>query len=182
MRDFVDAELGKVVPYGVYDIHLYDDRVRGERTDDFRDIANAVSLLARLDLGGVDVGCRCDELSDLAGRRTEDRSLVFASLHSALALISPDRGDHAKRLAAGLREGAGHTYQQALAREIVAPAAMALIAFRGRRYGEAARLLLALRPSLRRIGGSNAQRDLFKQMLIEVRIRDGTNQRASILP
>ena len=99
-------------------LRLYDDRVRCGKTDDFRDIANAVSLLARLELAGVDVGCRWDELGDLAGRRIEDRSLVFASLHYALALISAGCGDHARRLAAGLHEGAAPGDQQALAREI----------------------------------------------------------------
>lgn len=37
---------------------LYDAEVRGDRTDDYRDIANASSLLMRLELDGVCVGAR----------------------------------------------------------------------------------------------------------------------------
>jgi hypothetical protein len=71
--------------------------------------------------------------------------------------------------------------QQAIAREIGAPAASALLAFGERRYAEAGRLLSSLRPVLRRIGGSNAQRDLFERMLIEAYVRDGDHRRSSIL-
>jgi hypothetical protein len=35
---------------------LYDADIRAEKTDDYRDISNAASLLARLELEGVDVG------------------------------------------------------------------------------------------------------------------------------
>jgi tetratricopeptide (TPR) repeat protein len=62
-------------------LRLYDDRIRSERTDDFRDVANAVSLLARFELAGADVGSRWNELGSIAERRITDRSLVFASLH-----------------------------------------------------------------------------------------------------
>jgi tetratricopeptide (TPR) repeat protein len=161
-------------------LRLYDERVRSAKTDDFRDVANAVSLLARIELAGADVGSRWDELAAIAERRIDDRSLVFASLHYALALIGAGRGEAAQRLATGLGEGAPGD-QGAIAREIGVPAAEALMAFGERRYGEAARVLLALRPKLRKIGGSNAQRDLFEQLLIEACIRDGMSGQASAL-
>jgi hypothetical protein len=53
---------------------------------------------------------------------------------------------------------------------IDAPKAEALIAFWERRYVEAARAWVVLRPGLRRIGGGNAQRELFEQVLVEARI------------
>jgi hypothetical protein len=96
-------------------LQLYDEQIRSDRTDDFRDVANAVSLLMRLEMAGANVSRRWDELAAIAERRVEDRSLVFASLHYALALIGAGRSDIARQLTAGL--GAG------LAREIGAPAA-----------------------------------------------------------
>ena len=71
--------------------------------------------------------------------------------------------------------------QEAVAREIGAPAAAALTAFGEARFGEAAQRLLSVRPKLRRIGGSNAQRDLFEQVLIEACVRAGMNQQAAAL-
>ena len=41
--------------------------------------------------------------------------------------------------------------------------------------------LLSVRPKLRQIGGSNAQRDLFEQVLIEACVRAGLNQQAAAL-
>src|SRR5208283_6135224 len=57
----------------------------------------------------------------------------------------------------------------------------ALTAFGEARYSEAAQGLLLVRPKLRRIGGSNAQRDLFEQVLIEAAVRAGLNQQAATL-
>jgi hypothetical protein len=60
---------------GEYDaaLALYDADIRAEKTDDYRDISNGASLLSRLELEGVDVGDRWEELADLSepGRRTD---------------------------------------------------------------------------------------------------------------
>ncbi len=71
---------------------LYDAKIRAEKTDDYRDIANATSLLMRLELEGHAVGPRWEELAGLAESRVDDGSLVFADLHYLLALIGGDRG------------------------------------------------------------------------------------------
>ena len=44
-------------------LELYDTQIRADKTDDYRDISNATSLLMRLELEGVDVGDRWDELA-----------------------------------------------------------------------------------------------------------------------
>ena len=117
----------------------------------------------------------------IAERRVEDRSLVFASLHYALALIGAGRSDIARQLTAGLGAGSSNGEQGALAREIGARAAAALTAFGEARYAEAAQSLLSVRRKLRWIGGSNAQRDLFEQILIEACVRAGMTQQARTL-
>ena len=76
-------------------LELYDDEIRAERTDDYRDVANATSLLSRLELEGVDVGDRWEELAAIAEARTGDGCVVFADLHYLLALIGGSRdGSH----------------------------------------------------------------------------------------
>src|SRR5262249_33650249 len=90
---------------------LYDRRIRDQPTDDYRDIANAASLLWRLERAGIAVGRRWEELADLAERRIEDGALAFAQLHYMLCLAGAGRWRKAASLLAAMtarvREGAG---------------------------------------------------------------------------
>ena len=135
----------------------------------------------RLEIAGVGAGPRWDELGAIASRRIADRSLVFASLHYTLALIGAGRCDAARELTVGLSKGGLVGDQATVASEIGVPVAAALTAFGEARYDEAAQGLLSVRPKLRRIGGSNAQRDLFDQVLIEATVRAGLKQQAATL-
>lgn len=67
---------------------VYDADVRPVATGDFRDIANAVSLLWRLKQEDADTGSRRHELEQLARRRATGTTLVFASLHHLLTLLA----------------------------------------------------------------------------------------------
>ncbi len=154
-------------------LRLYDERVRAARTDDFRDIANAASLLTRLALAGADVGTRWDELADLAERRITDQTLIFADLHYLLALIGAGRKGAAEQLALALAGPNLIGDQKTVAAEVGAAAAEALVAFGEERYGQCAQTLIELRPRLVSVGGSHAQRDVFEQMLIEAAVRGG---------
>lgn len=162
-------------------LDLYDHDVRAQKTNDYRDIANAASLLQRLEIAGVAVGQRWNELAELGAGRIEDRCLVFADLHYALALVGAGRGDDANGLIHQLRTDRTDGHYNHLARTLGLPMAMAIRAFRGRRYHDAARLLLNARPTLVQIGGSHAQRDVFEQMLIESAVRSGDDTLAQRL-
>lgn len=83
-------------------LDLYDTAVRAVQTDDFRDLANAASLLQRLELEGVDVGHRWEELALIAEGRVADRRLVFADLHYMLALLGAGRETAAATIAENL--------------------------------------------------------------------------------
>ncbi|WP_102110058.1 tetratricopeptide repeat protein [Oceaniglobus roseus] len=156
-------------------LHLYDAEIRAEKTDDYRDIANATSLLMRLELEGVDVGARWGELADLAARRTEDGCLVFADLHYLLALVGDGREGAAtalmRRLHRDARAGRGD-----LARAMARPglsAAAGLEAFGDGRYDIAFLNLAQARRTMQAAGGSRAQRDLFERLTIDAGIRAG---------
>lgn len=147
-------------------LSLYDTDIRPEQTDDFRDMANAVSLLWRLDRMGVDVGPRWHDLAAIARRRQQDVTLVFAALHTLCALVAlRDDAGVTAALAAMAARAAGHDEQARVARRIGLPLArlMAGRASVAERQG-LDRLLVDL-PDL---GGSNAQRDLFLLGLAEV--------------
>lgn len=164
-------------------LRLYDEEIRAEPTDDYRDIANGASLLARLDYAGIDVGERWEELAAKAQGRVQDGRLVFADLHYALSLLGAGQADGAETIARSLIEDAT-THPSGERRDAArngALAAFGLIAFHEGDYGEAARLLGAARDGLLAIGGSHAQRDLFEQAYAESLIRSGNHDRAAIV-
>jgi len=164
-------------------LRLYDEEIRAEPTDDYRDIANGASLLARLDYAGVDVGQRWEELAAKAQGRIHDGRLVFADLHYALSLLGAGHADGAEAIARSLIDDA-KAHPSGERREAArngALAAFGLIAFHEGDYDEAARLLGAARSSLLAIGGSHAQRDLFEQAYAESLIRSGNHDRAAVV-
>jgi tetratricopeptide (TPR) repeat protein len=151
---------------------LYDAGVRAEKTDDFRDIANAASLLQRLEIAGLSVGNRWEELADIAERRIDDRQLAFADLHYVMCLAGAGRPQSAMRLAQGLIAADGGRNAE-ISREIAAPAAGAIVAFAAGRYASAAELLGPVLPLMQQVGGSHAQRDVFAQVWLESLVRSG---------
>jgi hypothetical protein len=153
---------------------LYDTKIREDRTDDFRDISNATSLLLRLELEGVDVGQRWGELADLAEARLDDGCLVFADLHYMLALTGDARGDAARRLVAQVaRTGTAATELGRVAAHPGLAIAEGLVDFGEGRYGRAFERLAAARNHIRTVGGSHAQRDVFERITVDAGIRAG---------
>ncbi|WP_316014889.1 tetratricopeptide repeat protein, partial [Roseobacter sp. HKCCA0434] len=156
-------------------LELYDRKVRPAATDDFRDIANAASLLFRLEVEGIDVGDRWEELGALGAGRTEDGCLVFADLHYLLALNATGRTGEATRLAARIAADAAtldHD-QHEVAALAGQPMARGLLAFRAADYATARRDLAHALDWLPRIGGSHAQRDVFWRLAVEAHLRAG---------
>ncbi len=140
---------------------LYDAEVRPQPTDDFRDVANAVSLLWRLGQHGVDVGGRWDELAEIARRRRSETTLIFASLHNLLALKGSGDETAARELAEAItRHGLmGADDQASVAGSVGADLARVIVeGASGHAVPEIARRLPA-------IGGSHAQRDVFVRTL-----------------
>lgn len=154
---------------------LYDTHVRAEHTDDYRDIANGASMLARLEIEGVDVGTRWHELASLAAGRVETGCVVFADLHYLLALGGAGRDADATRLVDRLSADAARTDHDMHEVAAVAghPAAVGLTAFRSGAYDLAFDRLRSVRSKLQRVGGSHAQRDVFSRLMIEAGIRAG---------
>ncbi|MDU8943764.1 tetratricopeptide repeat protein [Ovoidimarina sediminis] len=156
-------------------LSLYDTLIRAERTDDYRDISNATSLLMRLELEGVDVGARWNELADLSAARTEDGSLVFADLHYLLALIGDRREDAVIKLLRRLKDDADRSASEADAR-MAHPgvaAATGLRDFGEGAYRTAFTHLARARRQMHLAGGSHAQRDIFERLTIDAGLRAG---------
>ena len=154
-------------------LDLYDRDVRAEPTDDFRDIANAVSLLWRLRQEGVAVGDRWDELAAIARRRVEDTTLIFASLHHLLSLAAVGDLANAERIAesiAGCARKEG-TDQSDVARCVGVDLSRAILSSvaSGQTRSDISQLAAQLTP----LGGSGAQRDVFIRTLALIAARSG---------
>jgi hypothetical protein len=142
-------------------LQLYDTEIRPMPTDDFRDVANAASLLWRLRQEGVPVGDRWDELAALAQRRREETTLVFASLHHLLSLVAVGDRESAETLAASFSAAPATGDQGMVARDVGVPLAQVILGL-DQPDGCA---LVRLARNLPKLGGSNAQRDVFLRTL-----------------
>ncbi|MFQ5955402.1 MAG: tetratricopeptide repeat protein [Kiloniellales bacterium] len=154
---------------------LYDRAVREDRSDFYLDIVNAASLLWRLELLGVDVGERWQELAETSATRIHDRMLAFVDTHFIMALAGAGERATARRMFRAQRGSAADatTTAAAVTAAVGLPVAQALLAYRDGDYGRVVDLLIPLRNQFRRLGGSHAQRDVFTLTLIEASLRAG---------
>jgi hypothetical protein len=167
-------------------LHLYDTEVWREPGTDFRDFANAASLLWRLESQGVAVGAaRWDALADEAERRLGEHCLAFADLHHAVALGAAGRRGAAARLIRGMRVRATeHADSQA---EVMARVGLPVVrGVVGALLGdpaEAATVLRAHRNEVQALGGSNAQRDLVHRIGVEAALaaQDGAEAERALV-
>lgn len=152
---------------------LYDQRVWGVAKDYTQDQVNAVSLLARLEIAGVDVGPRWQELGDYLARRTADQVLPFLDLQYLVGLGRAGRPEADELLRRIEARAAEATPDQAAWRDVCMPAAHGLLAWSRGDAAAAVRHLGQALPRMVEIGGSHAQRDLFSQVHLDALVRSG---------
>lgn len=157
-------------------LDIYDHWVRNRELpllktvpDLYIDLQNGASMLLRLELRGVEVGDRWDELAEIALGRLEDHSSPFTSPHFAIMLAATGRFEEAEALLGSMRDFAaedqgtfGPRYRAASI-----PAAEAAIAHRKGEHERVVELLMPARHMIWQMGGSHAQRDLFWLILAD---------------
>ena len=156
-------------------LNVYDREVRSQQTDEYLDIANAVSLLWRLEQAEVDVGNRWGELAERARWYLHDHSLVFVDLHYLMALAAVDDTAAVEQFLHSCTRFASEVVstEAAVMAEVGLPLARAVVAHRRGRFGDVVAELMPVRNNFRGIGASHAQRDIFEQLLIDAACRDG---------
>jgi tetratricopeptide (TPR) repeat protein len=153
----------------------YDSRIRAEQSDEFMDIANAASLLWRLEEAGIDVGKRWVELADKAEVRANDHKLAFADAHYMLALAADGRIEVAEDMIGSMSAHAAQSsgMVSTIFGDIGAPLCAAILAYSCGDFDRVVELLLPRRYDLRYLGGSLAQQDLFHRLLVSGAVRAG---------
>jgi tetratricopeptide (TPR) repeat protein len=143
-------------------LSLYDRRVRASQSDEVADMIDAAALLWRIDLEGGRTGARWNELASAWAPHIGDAFCTFNDLHAMIAFVGARQWDLAQRLERELAQRQfDRTRHGTTTRLIGLPACRALIAFGGRDYATAIRLLASLPAQAHRIGGSHAQRDVL---------------------
>ncbi|MES2057178.1 MAG: tetratricopeptide repeat protein [Pseudomonadota bacterium] len=152
----------------------YDDHVWAAAKDYSQDQIGAVSLLARLELAGSDVGARWTDLAGYLAARAEDVVQPFLSVQYLYGLARAERPE-ADRLMVAIEAVAvnGPAHSRAVWHDVAVPLARGLLAHARGRHEDAASALTAALPHIVRLGGSHAQRDLFEQILLDATIRSG---------
>ena len=153
-------ELGRVS----HALALFDEEVWPRSSDDFRDMSNAVALLARVEQFGIDVGARWAGPAAIAEARVKDATLTFAALHNLVALVSAGRLASARDLVTTLSApGTPGDEQEGVRARVGRPLARAILNLAD--GGATAVDFDGLLRELPGVGGSNAQRDVFVRLL-----------------
>nr|XP_015208710.1 PREDICTED: tetratricopeptide repeat protein 38 isoform X2 [Lepisosteus oculatus] len=138
------------------------------------DTVDSCSMLYRLQMEGVMVGDRWKELLNITRPHSEDHVLQFNDLHFLMTSLGAKDESTTRRLVESLRELAkspGENYQHQMAQDMGLPMCEALVEFDKGNYSRAVELLLPIRYSFDKIGGSDAQRDVFCQLLIHAAMK-----------
>lgn len=180
-RALMELELGEVdAVMASYDenIRNFDDPLTKATPDFYIDLQNATALLWRLERLGMDVGGRWAELADKAEAQTGNAGHPLLVPHLMLALAATGRDEAAQRFLGALQDIAGNQtlWSAAALRDVVIPVCEAVLADRKGGHARVVDLLLPRQDSIRLLGGSNAQRDLFGQMLVTAAMQAGQKQ------
>lgn len=148
-------------------LELYDRFVWGwAQPDAPKDQVGAIALLLRLELQGVPVGDRWQQLAPHVRLRLHEHALPFQDLHYIYALAKAGLEQQAYEMLVSMYAHA-QTLKAAERQRwlnITIPAAQALIAHATGHWQKAAVQLERVQPQLWAIGGSHAQRQLFDQI------------------
>ncbi len=150
-------------------LRIYDNQVVSDISSDFYlDICNASSLLWRLEMFGVDIGTRWQELAEVARTHMADTDLIFVSLHYLMALIAAGDRAAADEMIGNIRAWSSLDETQArICARVGVALAEGLRDARTGAYASAVTRIGRVRYQLDQIGGSKAQRDVFHMILLD---------------
>jgi tetratricopeptide (TPR) repeat protein len=144
-------------------LDLFDREVYPQSSAFYLDIQNGVSLLARLELQGIDVGPdRWERLAQASVPSATQCTVWFTAMHHVMALTRTGR-ESAAQAAFDYLSAAGKTSTQAALAHELARAAAAL--YRGRPR-ETLERMLSVRQCHGELGASHAQQDLYDQIMV----------------
>jgi len=147
-------------------LRLLDERVRPDDATEGLTLTNAISMLARFDFLGVDVGDRWHRLPEGSALRIGYHARPFNDCHFAYALARTGHADELEALLAGMDAWSGRSDEAGrVIREVGLVTAKGMAALGTGELETAASLLSSASPKWPMLGGSIAQRDVFARAL-----------------
>ncbi|XGV96518.1 MAG: tetratricopeptide repeat protein [Leptolyngbya sp. BL-A-14] len=154
-------------------LSLYDTHIWGRACKESpKDQVGAIATLLRLELSGLNIEDRWQELASYLSPRLHEHALPFQDLHYLYALA---RAGNQFELAEMLVSMQAHASAPNLCvnwLDVVMPAAYGLVAHAKGDWSTATSLLKPVLPRLWAIGGSHTQRQLFDQLYRDALSRD----------
>jgi tetratricopeptide (TPR) repeat protein len=161
-------------------MELYDAAIRPEVARTRTSMYDAASLLWRYQIYGCAQGALpWTAVGELAARLTVQPGMAFVDANAALALAAAQDEVAFGRLIDGLRALAAQGHPTAGA--VVLPLVQGIWAFAQGAYDEAIRWIEPIADQIVRIGGSNAQREVFEDTLLEAYLRAGRYAQAEAI-
>jgi hypothetical protein len=155
-------------------LQAYDGHCWGVAKDYSQDQVGAVSLLARFEIAGMDVGSRWQDLGEHLAARAQDTIQPFLSLQYLYGLARAGRPE-AETLLESVRAYAARApaFTRTVWREVALPGCEGLYSYARGDFERAWHQLSIAVPRMAEAGGSHAQRDLFEQVLLDAAIQSG---------
>jgi hypothetical protein len=155
-------------------LQVYDEHCWGIAKNYSQDQIGAVSLLARFEIAGLDVGSRWQDLGDHLATRAKDTIQPFLSLQYLYGLARARR-PQAKTLLESVRDYAERAppFTRTVWREVALPGCEGLYSYAHGEFERAWQHLSVAVPRMAEAGGSHAQRDLFEQVLLDAALKSG---------
>jgi hypothetical protein len=144
-------------------LDLFDREMYPQSSAFYLDIQNGVSLLARLEFQGIDVGlARWERLAQASLRVATQSTVWFTSMHHVMALARSGRVS-AVQSALDYLSSAGASSTQATLAHQLSQAAAALYQNKPQ---ESLDRMLAVRQRHGELGSSHTQQDLYEQIMV----------------
>lgn len=155
-------------------LSAYDDHCWGVDKNYSQDQIGAVSLLARVECAGIDVGDRWQDVADYLASRAGDAVQPFLTIQYLYGLARAERVE-ADRLMQAVEEKAktADAFERDVWANVALPACRGVLAHARGDHKTAIRDLGGALPRMAEAGGSHAQRDLFEQLLLDAYLKTG---------
>lgn len=155
---------------GIYDAHIIK---RAKASGAALDTVDACSMLNRLEMEGASVGDRWNNIFEVVKPHIDDHITSFNDNHILLACLGAKNKEVSDAMMTSIKtyvesqRGTNHD----ITKQVGLPICEALVAYDNQEYDKTVDILYPLRYNIWKIGGSNAQRDMYNLVLIHAAMK-----------